>query len=243
MNAEQAKFILSSGRRDARHASDLVFAEALRELERDPALAAWFERASAHDHEVACKLATIAPPPGLREAILAGGRASARRRRFRVVRVALACAAALAIALSAWRWSAGGPAPTDLAQFALTDAARGWVHSHTPGVQAEFEHWLASGGGRAGLPLPDDLEQLRAAGCRTIDVGGRDVFEICFRHEGRWLHLYAMRMEPPDSRAATDRVAMVQAGHRRCATWSDAARGYHVALVGSSESPVFSGVL
>jgi len=246
MNPEQAKFILSSGRRDERHAADPLFAEALRAAERDPALAAWFERSCAHDREIAAKLATIEPPAGLREAILAGGRASATRRKTRFLRATLAAAAALAVGISVSRWSATANAaePTDLAKFALADSSRGWVHSHADSVQNQFERWLDEGGGRAGLPLPANLAQLQALeGCRVIDVAGRDVFEICFQHEGRWLHLYATRIEPGENLAPDARVATTMTGERCCATWVDTAHGYRVALVGSSDSPVFSRVL
>src|SRR5437868_8004817 len=80
MTNQEAKFILEAYRANGNDADQALFSEALRQARNDPALMAWFERARAHDAAIAGKLRQVAPPPGLREAILAGAKASATRR-------------------------------------------------------------------------------------------------------------------------------------------------------------------
>ncbi|MDB6169002.1 MAG: hypothetical protein JWM88_1866, partial [Verrucomicrobia bacterium] len=80
MSNNEAKFTLGAYRPNGRDAGDAMFGEPLRQARTDPALGAWFERAQAHDAAMAAKLREIAPPAALREAILAGARASRTRR-------------------------------------------------------------------------------------------------------------------------------------------------------------------
>ena len=77
MNNTEAKFILSAYRPDGRDAADETFCAALIQAKTDPALARWFELEQSFDRAMCAKLGEIAPPPGLREAILVGGRVSA----------------------------------------------------------------------------------------------------------------------------------------------------------------------
>src|SRR3954470_13450386 len=76
VNAEQAKFVLRGYRAEGFDASDPLFREALREVARNPALAAWFERERNFDAKIGAYLHQVIPPAGLREIILAGVRAT-----------------------------------------------------------------------------------------------------------------------------------------------------------------------
>src|ERR1700689_3597742 len=76
MTTEEAKFILSAFRPNGGDSASAGFGDALQIAGSDPALGAWFAQARAHDAAIAGKLAQIAPPDGLREAIRAGVRVS-----------------------------------------------------------------------------------------------------------------------------------------------------------------------
>ena len=77
MNNSEAKFILNAYRPGGRDADDATFGAALAQARNDPALGAWLVREQAHGAAVAAKLRVVAPPAGLREAILTGARRDA----------------------------------------------------------------------------------------------------------------------------------------------------------------------
>ena len=79
MNNTEAKFILNAYRPGGRDAGEAGMVSALAQAKGDPALGAWFAREQAHGAAVAAKLRDLAPPSGLHEAILAGGRMSGRQ--------------------------------------------------------------------------------------------------------------------------------------------------------------------
>jgi anti-sigma-K factor RskA len=97
MTHHEARFILGACRPDGRDAADPMFTEALALAERDPELRRWFERQRSLDATLAAKLQQVAPPAELREAIMAGVRASQPRRPWWAHRGWLAAAAAIAI--------------------------------------------------------------------------------------------------------------------------------------------------
>jgi len=125
MTTDEAKFILSAFRPSGSDTGDAAFGEALRFAGDDPALGAWFAQSRAHDRAVASKLGQVAPPAGLREAILAGGRVGDSKKSSGLGWgwiAGLAAAAAAAIVV----FSTRAPARPDsgasaLAGFAISD--------------------------------------------------------------------------------------------------------------------------
>src|SRR4051812_36323321 len=97
MNNPEAKFILGAYRPDGRDAGDPMFAGALSQAEHEPELHAWFESQRKFDATIAGKLRDVAPPAELREAILAGVRASQPRRHWWTNPAWLAAAAAIVV--------------------------------------------------------------------------------------------------------------------------------------------------
>jgi len=232
MSPDEVKNTLAARRPDGRDDTDPVIAAALAAARRDPALAALAERERASDAALAAALRDVAPPPGLREAILAG-RAPAAPVPVPVVwwRSArgLALAAGLALVAGLGVWQTLPRATPDLATLAAAARAEYATPEHAPLV--------LGGGGRlrelladparpltAGLDL--DFAQLRAAGCRRLQIAGIEVLEICFtRGETDEYHLYIARrgalaparLDGPLI-ASTDGVAT--------ATWTDAEHAY-----------------
>ncbi len=225
MNNEQARFILRAYRPNGRDATEPAFAEALGQARADPALGAWLAREQAFDAAVAAKLRAVAPPPELREAILAGSRVSfaPARPRWRLP-AWLAVAASLALVItgvSTYRLAVAGRGAAGLdrlAAFALGDPESAHTGPHADRL-GSFGAWLENPVNRISSGPPADLAQLRQQGCRAVSVAGHEVFEICFQREGAWYHLYLTRREPAGAAAAGP--VFREAVGRSVAAWAD----------------------
>lgn len=236
MNNEEAKFILGAYRPDGRDAGDPQFAEALAQAERDPELRRWLEGQRAFDRAVSDRLRAVAPPAGLREAILAGGRASQPRRQWWASPVWLAAAAAMVVmavvGLKLARSSGGGAATlAEFANFAAKDIVD--EHDRHDGFPAGLDGVQAQLAG-ASLPLAQnlnlDLDELRRQRCRSVTIAGREVFELCFNREGTWYHLYVARRG--DLAPGVTSATAVQ-GEYAATSWADARHVYALVARGS----------
>jgi hypothetical protein len=240
MNNQEARFILEAYRPDGRDANNAQFAAAIAQAERDPELRAWWERQRKFDTTMVAKLRDIAPPAGLRESILAGVRASQPRRHWwsnpawRAAAAAIAVLVALTFALKTAR---SGIGMQDLARLALNDMVDAH-HEHTgrPAGLAGVQGQLVSAASPLSTNLKVDLDELRRKGCRTLRVGGREVFEICFERGGTWFHLYAARREDfaPD-KADPKSLFSAREGFASAA-WADAKNVYALVTEGSMEA-------
>lgn len=230
MNNEEAKFILGAYRPDGSDAADPVFAEALAQAARDPALQAWLEGQRSVDRAVVAKLQAIAPPAGLRDAILAGARVSRARPGWWVGRGWLAAAAAVAVfAVLAVALGRRGAESAE-GNFALL-AARDMAEAHAqhvgfPAGLSALQTTLAQAPVPLTGALPIEVGELRRKGCRSVTWAGRDVFEVCFRRDGTWYHLYVARRD--DFRVPTGGAVGRVAEHAGFAatTWADAKNVY-----------------
>jgi hypothetical protein len=232
MKNQEAKFILGAYRPDGRDANDPALATALQQAEHDPELRGWFEKQRKFDAALGDKLQTIAPPPGLREAILAGARMSATptKRPWWSNPVWLAAAAAIvltAVLTTTLRNSAGRPTGTELAEFALRDLAGAHdQHVGHPPELAAVQAQLAS----VSLPLSSnlklDLNELTKNKCRVITLGGRRIFEVCFQREGTWYHVYVARRSDFAPGALDPKALMKVQGEYASTTWADANNVY-----------------
>ena len=234
MTNEEAKFILSGYRSSGRDAGDAMFAEALKQAQSDPALGAWFAREQAHTTVVSAKLSAIAPPAGLREAILAGGRVSGATRAWWRQPVWLAAAAAVAVVIggaSFWRKttkeaSAGVPsvaaAVTDpLAKFAFADALEGMQHGGHGAALASLQVAMKDPAMRLTQALPVNFEELERTGCRTVWLDQRPVLEVCFERNGTWFHCYIGRSEDFPEMPARQAPVFAESGEVTTASWSN----------------------
>lgn len=234
MTPDEAKFLLRARRPADRDAGDPAFAEALEAVSADAALQLWHAREERRDIALAGKLREIAPPPGLREAILAGARASAARPHEHLGAwrhpVWLAVAATVAILMSVVfrQASAPGLSVERLATVALHDLENAHAsHVGIPGRQAALKARLAS----VALPLRSgvgqvlNLEELQGGRCRSVRIAGREVFEICFQREGVWFHLYATA-GGTGSATSEFREVITAEGNMTVAAWRDARHTY-----------------
>ena len=238
MNHHEAKFLLRAHRPDGSDANDPVFADALAEAEKNPALKAWLDHEAAFDRAMGAKLREIQPPPGLRDAILAGSRASQRQRAWWKNPVWLALAASIAIALTlTLRLRPTGPSAQEFAEFALNElATAGNKHDGKRPELGSLQAELAT----AALPLSTNVnvsgENLRQAGCRVMKFSGHDVFEICFQRDGRWFHLYAMRVEDLAHGAFDPQSLLTSKGQFASTAWKDARFAYALVTAEGTEA-------
>ena len=234
MNNDEAKFLLQAYRPHGQDAGDPALAKALAQAGRDPALRAWQAREQAFDLLIAEKLATVAPPPDLRAAILAGGRATRPERAWWQTRW-LAVAASFALLLAVvgggrLLFSGTAPQPT-LGQFALDDTLHG-KHGGKGEPMGALQALLGQPSTRLGAGLPVDFAALEATGCRTLSLGGHPLLEVCFQREGAVYHLYIMRAgDLREAAGSSSGPELLAQGGASAASWRDGQFAY--ALVGT----------
>ena len=239
MNNQQAKFILSGYRPGGQDAGDAMFCDALSQAAADPLLGAWFAREQAHDRAVAAKLREIMPPAGLREAILAGvhvsggERATPARTRWQGWMPRLAMAAAIAVLIGAGTvalWPARiDAAESRLAKFAMADASDPSKHGGHGEEQKEFQADLSNGATHLSDNLPVDFAALAKTGCRTLDLGGKTVLEVCFQRNGKEFHCYVARCADFPALPAKQGAQFAESGGMSAATWADGVHRFVVA--------------
>jgi hypothetical protein len=248
MSNQEAKFILDAYRSNGRDAGDPAFASALEQAKNDPALAAWLAREQAHGAAMAAKLRAITPPPGLREAILAGGAATQRaakgrpRRRGAMLQLmAIAAAIVVLAAVTALLWPRSSAGLDQLTAFAFDDVRHG-VHGGHGAPTAALQTTLQNPAVRLSSALGVDFATLHNTGCRTLRVAGHDVLEICFVRNGAEFHCYIARVGDFARRdSLADEPSIEQAGALTAATWAKGA--YRFVVVGSAGVEAVKGIL
>jgi len=226
MNTTEVKFILQARRPDGSDDAEPRFAEALAQAQRDPELAEWLAREQAFDAAVAEKLRGVQPPADLRAAILAGARMSrpvAFWRKPQVLALA-ACVAVLLAVVALWpvarRPVAGS---TDQLALGVMSEVGSEAHRHgMPQANGELRTLLTKAGTRLAAGVPMEMEQLKADGCRSLKIGGRDVLEVCFQRGGTF-HLYVARRKDFEGDAEP---MFRERGELASVAWTDAKHAY-----------------
>jgi hypothetical protein len=232
MSNDEAKFLLSAYRPGGRDAGDPAMGAALDQAKRDPALAEWFQRQQTHDAAVAAKLRQIAAPVGLREAILAGARASesagsepARARRRGPIWLAAAASVAILLSIAAW-WRFAPVEGASFEEFAVNFVSRGFrLQKHSADV-AVLTSWLAGQHGPLPQTIPAEFSRLRALGCRTLEFQGRQVSLVCFERGGKEYHVFVARRSDLPGGEELPRPLLLDRGKLVAATWTDAHNRY-----------------
>lgn len=254
MTNEEAKFMLQGYRPNGADADNEAFAEALKQAQRDPALREWFEREQAFDAVVAGKMREIRPPEGLRESILAGKKmtpsqdqAPARPWWAQTWTIGLAAAAAIAVVFTVALTQPRGDQASlvrvePILQLAMADMGG----AHGPGAHADalgtFGAWIMDANSKLqDVEAPIDLDQLREMGCRTVNVAGHDVFEVCFKRESGWYHLYILPREACDPTGLNMDPMFHEKGKFVAASW--ACKDYAYLVAGATDLATLRGLL
>lgn len=237
MNNDEAKFILQAYRPSGRDAGDATISAALAQASRDPMLGAWFARTQAYDAAVAAKLREVAPPAGLREAILAGGRVSGPRASRRLPRWStwLAMAASLVVLFvvgDVWQGHRVTAAQNRFAEFAVNDVLHGHHQEAEGAVMTGFVKLLARSDVRLPGVLPVKVGQLKDNGCRTIGFAGHDVLEVCFSRNGEMYHLYILPRSALPGVGDNQPPRLLAMNHAAVAVWSDGVHEFAVVSPG-----------
>lgn len=224
MNTTEAKFILQARRPDGSDDAEPRFAEALEQARRDPALGDWLAREQAFDAAVAQKLHAVQPPADLRAAILAGARASRPVPFWKRPQV-LAMAASVAIVCGlAMAWPVMRPSASvdQLAMAVMTEVDSDAHHTAMPRPRGVLRTVLTEPATRLAAGVPMSLDQLKAEGCRSLTIGGREVVEVCFTRGGSF-HLYVARRG--DFKGETEPMFR-ERGTRASVAWADDRNAY-----------------
>ena len=234
MTNEEAKFVLSAYRPNGADARSPALAEALKQAHQDPTLGAWFERSQTFDRTVAERLRTVQPPADLRATLLAGARISQTSRawwqRPAVMMMAAAVVVLLAVGAVLWRGAgdgASGLSPAAIRQVAMADLGGAHPVSIKASGLGDFGAWLQDPANHLAA-MPVDEVQLETDRCRTINVGGKRVFEICFKRDA-WYHVYIAPREGFDTDDLRAGPRFEETGQVAMATWADSAHVYVLA--------------
>lgn len=248
MNAEEARFLLSSLPQGEPFPSEGEVAEALALAREDPALAAWLGSERALDLAVAAKLGQFHPPFDLRAAILAGVRLSRPRpwwrRSFTVAAAAaIALSGAVLVVLNETRHGvvSTGVANADLVEFRETmvkNIEQLDRFDHASGELASIRDWLSKNGGGGDFEAPGPLLSRSTAGCRLLEWRAHRVTLVCFRAEGSpdgppTAHLVVL--EDGEEFSGMEREPILDENHDwATAVWRDGGKTY---LLVSKEGP------
>jgi hypothetical protein len=200
VDREEAKRILESYRLGGKDSHDPMFSDALRELERDPELKAWFEEKEKFDALMVEKLAgAVSAPRPLKHEIL-DHRPETVRNIFAVRWVwrALAAAAAVVLGLGVWQHFAAPRNPArNLAlqaisytnempalQFVCFDASAvaGWANRQPAVRKAALE-----------ITKPGTKMDMKLIGSSVVDWNGKPVLMLCLQNGKQMAMVYLVR--------------------------------------------------
>jgi len=239
MDTQQAKFILQSWRASGADAGDSHFADALRQLERDPELAEWFAREQALDSAIGRKLREVPVPAELAGTILAHRPIQeAARSRRRLAPLALAAALTVLATIAA----IGLRSAKEGADFA---SYRDQMVQNLSGLRLDFaesrliavQQWLSTNRSVNGYHVPDGLQNLPSIGCKTWSWRGKPAALLCFAlRDGRAVHLFVVpRSVVPDAPGGGEHRYAEREGWMT-ASWSEGGFVYVVARQGDETS-------
>ncbi|MEX2581391.1 MAG: hypothetical protein WD342_20205 [Verrucomicrobiales bacterium] len=244
MNRDEARFLLSgvsADRLDGLDRSDPQIRDALEFVANDPELRSWFEASSRFDGTISDRLAEVEPPPGLRDSIVAGMRAShsppGRGRRMFLAAVAAVLTAGVILTAFLNRGgldSTEGNGPTFVEFEAdMLEAITGLdALDHRSADPKDILSWLR----RQGIEGTPEFVSAETAnvdgernfvGCKILDWEGYRVSLICLRRGGNRkgmpdLHFLTIPAEAIQGLAPDELIAHLPGRDASFRQWSTA---------------------
>ncbi|HEY1169861.1 MAG TPA: hypothetical protein VGH19_00705 [Verrucomicrobiae bacterium] len=227
MDKNEAKLILQAYRPSGADASDPYFAEALKLVEQDAELKAWFEEQQAIDHAVSAKLRSNLVPADLRASILAGQKVIQAPIWWRRPATLIASVAAMLMLLAVpfLLQHRSSPSFADFKQDGMV-----FLDSLNKLDMSSKDHeavreWLAVHGGHRQFSLPAKLGGKPSLGCRVFDWKGNKVTLICFNttvgNKFEEVHLLVLDEKAVRNRPAEDKPEFEHSGEWDMASWRD----------------------
>jgi hypothetical protein len=234
MNKDELRRILSAYRAGDENAE--FFAEAMREVQKDPELAKWFAEEQEFDLAVARGIGDTNVPAGLKTRILAKGSATKVYERVWPRRIALAAAAivVLAVFFSSWR---GLFVPN----VSLADYRAEMVSfiKIAPPLELEstnldrIQDWLGRRAAPIASVVPPGLNALDPVGCRVLTFRRNKVTLICFRRgPGKLVHLFVIDREALPKLPTAKAPVFGQEEEWMTAAWHDTKHAYLLSAQG-----------
>lgn len=232
MTNQEAKRILSAYRPDGEDAAPF-FADALKQAERDPELARWFDEQRRFDHSVAAALEGIPVPPEAKREVLVAGRMEARVRSFPRWIGGLAAALILTGGL-VFAWLAFGPeepgatiaAGDGPARFFVEMTAQAMPFDYRADSVSDLSVWLQGRGAPFPNGLPETMANAEAAGCQVFErADGKIISLLCLVRDGEFVHLFVTEETDP-AFAGFPRNTWIEEAGWHAYSWHGEGRGY-----------------
>lgn len=232
MNREEARLELDATTLRPQDASP----EARAMAEKDPQLAAWLEKRTAFDENVADALqAMTASDAGLRDRILMAARRPAKRARRWITPTLIAAAACVAFGwVMFWPGNAAMAAWESESLHAVAQVEYGVMKLDERAETYEAVRKLLT---EQECPCPSKLPQrltgLRTYGCKRVQVDGRAATIICFELQpGKEAHLVVFDNTGLGNCPAQDAPSFKSSRNWHYASWSHGSQSFMLATTG-----------
>ena len=244
MTNEEAKNVLSTYRPNGADAGDGCFTEALRQAERDPELARWFEDQRRFDRSMAEALQGIPVPSDAKREVLAAARVESRVRQYPRWIGALAAALVLSAGIL-FAWFAFDPserlgrvlAEDGPVAFFADLTAQAMPFGYRADSVAALSAWLESRGAPFPNGLPASMADAEAVGCQVFQqTEGSAVSLLCLVRDGEFVHLFVVGEDDPAFAGLPGNTWIEQDGWNAY-SWQREGRGY-VALSRAPRSEI-----
>jgi len=229
VNSHEAKEILLSYRPGVDDVKDPSIAEALRQMEQDPELAAWFEQLRQTDDAIRRQLRETPVPLGLKQRILAEQKIVRPDFGWRKpMLVAAAAAVVVLTVLSAWiiqRTASTGLSAyrAEMVRYVSSSYSSTFVKATS---FDELRQVLAKRNWPTDFIIPDRLRSVTVIGGSAVEWKGHKVALACMKEgrHGLWLFVIDKSALPDAPKTGTPQIKEVES--EPTAAWSQGGKAY-----------------
>lgn len=236
MNSQQAKQVLVGYRPGIDDTSDPRIAEALRQLERDPELALWYEQLQRADDIIRRRLREMSVPADLKQRILAEQkivRPNFVRRKPLLITAAAAAIIVLSV-VSLWffqRSASNGLKAyrADMVRYVSSSYSSTFVKATS---FDELRQILASRNWPSDFVVPDRLKSVTVIGGSAVEWKGHKVALACMKEGRRGLWLFTIEKVALPDAPKTESPQIQEIESMPTAAWSQDGKSYLLTVQG-----------